>query len=357
MNSKLSLLCMLLSLSLYSKAQLDTLQIDNYKRTYKLYIPANYEGTKKVPLLLCFHGWYQNATTMESIIGFSKIADTAGFCVAYFNYVGPPPDYSWNYNKLSDKPDEIKFVTTALDSIKSKCLIDTTRIYAIGFSDGSGMPYCLAVTFPGMLAGIASSSSAATFEGMPDKMLPEIIHFHAEDDGSWNTTLPKILFWNNLNHGSTDPDTIFACPEITISKYKGAEGYSSIITCIRKIGGHQWFKNESFIIWRYFLTGKIIYQCTTTSVSGMDVSNNFIECYPNPFDKKLNIAIPIKDPGPIEIGIFNSGGIQVNKVTLQALSEGKNQIALSSGLFGKSGLYYLKIETCDAIHYKKIVLK
>ena len=46
-----------------------TIEVDDIKRTYTLYIPESYTGQKEVPLVLCFHGYTGNA---EGIMNYSK---------------------------------------------------------------------------------------------------------------------------------------------------------------------------------------------------------------------------------------------------------------------------------------------
>lgn len=56
---------------------------DRRTRTYKLYVPASYDGQEEWPLLLSFHGQTQSNDIMRGIDRFTLIADTAHFLVAY----------------------------------------------------------------------------------------------------------------------------------------------------------------------------------------------------------------------------------------------------------------------------------
>lgn len=50
-------------------------------REYIIYIPANYDSTSPVPLVLNFHGFTSNAGQQIYYGDFKSIADTAGFLI------------------------------------------------------------------------------------------------------------------------------------------------------------------------------------------------------------------------------------------------------------------------------------
>ncbi|CAE8638407.1 unnamed protein product [Polarella glacialis] len=68
-------------------------------RRYALYIPASYDGTSPVPLVLDFHGFYDDFVSEAKEDGMRLAAEREGFIVAYPNGKGDnpaDPDDWWN---------------------------------------------------------------------------------------------------------------------------------------------------------------------------------------------------------------------------------------------------------------------
>src|SRR3954466_15007867 len=53
------------------------------KRNYQLYVPAKYDGVRKLPLVVMLHGCGQNPETFAAGTGMNQIADREGFLVLY----------------------------------------------------------------------------------------------------------------------------------------------------------------------------------------------------------------------------------------------------------------------------------
>jgi polyhydroxybutyrate depolymerase len=60
-------LFVIFSLPSYAQSILKTLSINGVERQYKLYVPASYDGSSKVPLVFCFHGLGDNMDNFEGI--------------------------------------------------------------------------------------------------------------------------------------------------------------------------------------------------------------------------------------------------------------------------------------------------
>lgn len=59
-------------------------------RSYHLYVPAKAAEVGSVPLLVALHGGGGSGAHFEQISGFDKLADSAGFIVAYPDAAQPP---------------------------------------------------------------------------------------------------------------------------------------------------------------------------------------------------------------------------------------------------------------------------
>src|SRR3972149_4453701 len=60
-----------------------TLEVGGVARAYRVHVPAGYDGTTPVPLVLDFHGLTSNAAQQAALSGFVKLSETAGFIVAH----------------------------------------------------------------------------------------------------------------------------------------------------------------------------------------------------------------------------------------------------------------------------------
>ena len=60
-----------------------TLEFRGVTRAYFVHVPAGYDGTTPVPLVLDFHGLTSNAGQQAALSGFVKLSETAGFIVAH----------------------------------------------------------------------------------------------------------------------------------------------------------------------------------------------------------------------------------------------------------------------------------
>jgi poly(3-hydroxybutyrate) depolymerase len=130
-------------------------------RKYRLHLPADYDGTKKLPLILSFHGRTQDAEYQEELSQFSNASYGFDGISVYPQGV---PLINKNGKEIPqwqgdpDAPTNISDVTFTLELIshlESTFCVDSSRIYAAGKSNGGG--------FTGLLAcdPVASTKIAA----------------------------------------------------------------------------------------------------------------------------------------------------------------------------------------------------
>ncbi len=108
-----------------------SLRYDGLERTYLLHLPATYDATEPLPLLLAFHGFKGSGEAMKQLTldGFNTLSDKHGFIVVYPNSV----EQSWNV--LQEEPaatDDVGFVRALIKDLGSRFNIDSSRIYATG---------------------------------------------------------------------------------------------------------------------------------------------------------------------------------------------------------------------------------
>lgn len=133
--------------------------VDGFPRLYRIYIPKSYTADEPMPVLFVFHGAGGTGASIAAVTDFNTIADAEGFIAVYpdgINHIwndGRPPD------PVLGPVDDIGFVTLMLETIKESLNVDSTRIYATGYSAGGMFSYRLGCDLPDDFAAVASVAS------------------------------------------------------------------------------------------------------------------------------------------------------------------------------------------------------
>ena len=104
-----------------------------------VYVPASYEASRPVPLVLMLHGAGQSA---EIGIGpFLPLADTAGIILVAPDSRGSTWDFLYGPYGA-----DVEFIDRALTHIFERYAIDPSRVVIEGFSDGASYALSLGIT-------------------------------------------------------------------------------------------------------------------------------------------------------------------------------------------------------------------
>ncbi len=129
---------------------------------------------------------------------FGTLAQQDGFVVAFPEGTGDP--VRWDMTTLAPANPDLEFVTALLAQLEATQCIDTSRVYASGFSDGAYMASALACSMSDQIAAIgAVSGLQLPTRCTTDRPVP-IIAFHGTadpilpyDGGTGTTTLSQEL--------------------------------------------------------------------------------------------------------------------------------------------------------------------
>lgn len=131
------------------------------KRTFLVHLAPDY-GMRPQALVLVYHGYSWSSQLMESTTHMNNEADKAGFMVVFPQGVDSPP--SWNAGIGAFGPtgdaDDIQFTRDLLSYFEQNYCVDAHRIYATGFSLGSGMAYRVACALTDKIAAVGTISGA-----------------------------------------------------------------------------------------------------------------------------------------------------------------------------------------------------
>lgn len=114
-------------------------------RSAVLHLPAE-ASSRRLALVIAFHGWGSNGARFERETGFDALADHRGFAVLYPSSAGP----HW---QISGPATDVTFIGALLARTEAVACIDRSRVYATGLSNGAGMVARLACDTSLGLAG------------------------------------------------------------------------------------------------------------------------------------------------------------------------------------------------------------
>ncbi len=184
-----SLLLMALAFGLLAEAQstvTGSLNVDGRDRTYRLRVPPAAASGEALPLVIVLHGFTQTASQIESAYAMNPVADTAGFFVVYPNGTNTFLFLQgWNASLGGGGVDDVKFIDELISELGNAYSIDTSRVFATGFSNGGGMSVSLACALSGRIKAIAPVAAAiepANRNLCSPALFRPLLQIHGTDD-------------------------------------------------------------------------------------------------------------------------------------------------------------------------------
>ena len=135
-----------------------TIDVQGHK--VDVHVPAGYDPSKSMPLVLAFHGYLMASAEMRSTTHLDDAADKNGFIVGFPN----GKNESWNGGDCcgdasSQKEDDVAVAKAIVASIDADYCIDSKRTFATGFSNGGFLAYRLACEAADVFAAVAPVSA------------------------------------------------------------------------------------------------------------------------------------------------------------------------------------------------------
>lgn len=148
---------------------------DHIGRTYKLHIPACYDKSKPMPLVIILHGGAASAEQMQKLTnnGFNTLSEKEGFIAVYPEGV----ENRWNdgrkevnYRAYKDKINDVGFISALIDHLMRLFNIDVRRVYVTGISNGAMMAHRLGMELSDKITAIAPVAGNIPLDlaGLPD---------------------------------------------------------------------------------------------------------------------------------------------------------------------------------------------
>jgi polyhydroxybutyrate depolymerase len=171
---------------------LHTITIEGMQpRTYFLHVPAAYQPSQSVPLLLAFHGRSTDGKEILRTSQFVAWAAEMNFIVAAVNGAVYDGASSWNAgncctNATTYEENDVLLASTIIDFVKSNYAVDPARLWASGHSNGGMLAYRLACDLSDKITAIAVVTGALVDPTCNPTKPVSVIHLH----GNLDPTVP-----------------------------------------------------------------------------------------------------------------------------------------------------------------------
>jgi len=242
-----------------------TLKVGDRERSYLVHRPKAYDGAKRRPLVLAFHGGGGRARGMATLTHFDDIADERGFIVVYPEGV----NHRWADGRGTTAPDrtgvdDVAFVAALLDRLEGDLAIDPARIYATGMSNGGFMAERLGCLLSGRIAAIAPVAATMgeplAARCKPQRPLPVML-IHGTDDllvpwvggrmrfgagGNILSVPATVALWTRLDGCSAKPATselpavAADATRVRRTVHGGCRDGAEVVLYTVQGGGHAW---------------------------------------------------------------------------------------------------------------------
>jgi polyhydroxybutyrate depolymerase len=234
---------------------MQTVQVGSVTRNYLLHVPAPYDGSKPVPLIVDFSGLVVSGMQQRNMSTFPDVVDPEGVVMAFPTGLPGPSGAAWNVGPCCvANVDDVAFARALVAQVSATACIDPKRVYASGFSMGGGMAHYLACHAADVFAGVAPSSfdllqenvgdclparpiTVISFRGAADNLVPYDGGYSALVQGMPITFLgAQATFqkWAEIDQCSGPPST----PDANgCSTFSSCRAGVEVVLCTNQAGG------------------------------------------------------------------------------------------------------------------------
>lgn len=241
---------------IYGQEKQKQFTYDGEIRTYTVHEPSFKRNQGSLPLVIGLHGTGSTGNQFIATAFLIQKAKKEKFIVAcpnalvnnkltYFNAGG-------GYEELTNGTDDIGFISALIDTMIVNYDVDTTKIYVMGFSNGSMMAYRVAAELSHKIAAIGAVSGPMVYEYCNPVFPVPIIHFHGLSDNlvpydgksGNNLVFPPIdsvmAVWREINDCNSTPETIYNQSGIIGKKWTSSNGKGDIELYTIQDMEHEW---------------------------------------------------------------------------------------------------------------------
>jgi polyhydroxybutyrate depolymerase len=238
-----------------------SLVVDGFTRTVIVHVPRNSTNASPLALVLNLHGSASTASAQEVMTNMDVTADANNFIVAYPQALVPfRTGFEWNvpgYPLASgvpvpaNAPNDVQFLTELVGLLEGRYCVNSSTVYATGYSGGAREVSQLACTSSSVFAAVAPVDGLRRPSPCPTKRAVPVIAFHGTADqvnpfgGSgqpyWTYSVSAAAkMWAQQDYCSARAKVTKPVPTVKLVSYSRCSG-STVVRLYEVIGeGHQW---------------------------------------------------------------------------------------------------------------------
>lgn len=169
----------------------EPLEVIGGERPATVTVPLDYDAAESWPAVLLLHGFGASGVLQDRYLGVSAIAEEMGlFVVVPDGTPGADGQRFWNGTPACCDfarvgVDDVAYARGLIEELATQYNIDSTRVYALGHSNGGFMSYRLACEASDVFVAIASLAGASFMsedQCMPATEPVSVLQVHGTDD-------------------------------------------------------------------------------------------------------------------------------------------------------------------------------
>jgi polyhydroxybutyrate depolymerase len=225
-------------------------------RKYYVNVPSTYVPGTASPLLIGFHGIGGSAAIFREWSKLDLYVEERGMIAVYPEGYGPEfgVEASWNAGLCCglanlNELDDVTLTSAIIDSIEAKYMIDKSRVWAVGFSNGGMLSYRLACELSEKITAIGVGAGSLMSKNCNTTKPVSIIHLHGASDADILFNGSGFYNTRDVVSNITTVNAQFGCIDVSssITKVEGQTDWKwscqngTDVQIIKYEGqGHEW---------------------------------------------------------------------------------------------------------------------
>jgi polyhydroxybutyrate depolymerase len=228
--------------------QTRTLDAGPVHGSYELAVASTYRPHNPAPLIVLFYGFDSNPAQFSALTGLPSRGSHQGYLVAVPHTQGTESEWQFNAHGT-----DAAFVDGLVVSLERNYCIDTSAVFAAGFSAGAAFAIVYSCAREDRIAAIATVAvefqlgctrpmSILAFHGTRDPLVPY-------DNGAVGLSLPGVKVrgtqlnmgdWARLDRCGVTPRRTRIGSQVIRQQWSGCAQKSSVVLYTIVGGGHAW---------------------------------------------------------------------------------------------------------------------